>query len=239
MGAQKKEKKGPGYDPEADPYELGEAPVHEVALNAFRIGRYPVTVEEFRRFMEADGYEHEAWWKAGGFGQRTGPDGWEEQRLHPNRPVVGVTWYEAAAWCAWNGGRLPTEAEWERAARGTQGRKYPWGIEAPDEGRAIYDETKIHHATPVGLFPQGMTPEGLHDLAGNVWEWCSDWYAKDYYSKSPQENPPGPDDGEYRTVRGGSWNVGAVALRAAVRSGYVPGDGLGVVGFRCVREVLP
>jgi formylglycine-generating enzyme required for sulfatase activity len=176
MGAQKEDAAEPNYDPGA--YD-DEKPVHEVDLKAYQIGRYPVTVEEYRRFIEDDGYQTERWWKGGGFGKRNEPDDWEEQVLHPNRPVVNVTWYEAAAYCAWAGGRLPTEAEWERAARGVEGRRYPWGKTEPTPEHANYEETKVGRPTPVGLFPRGATPEGIHDLAGNVWEWVGDWYGED------------------------------------------------------------
>ncbi|MGH9719179.1 MAG: SUMF1/EgtB/PvdO family nonheme iron enzyme [Bryobacteraceae bacterium] len=205
-------------DPEAAPHE---APIREVKLKAFQIGRYPVTVEEFRRFVEDDGYQKESLWKDGGFGEWTEPGEWEEQRLHPNRPVVNVTWYEAAAYCAWDRGRLPAEAEWERVARGKERRRYPWGNELPDTSRANYDETKIGKATPVGLFPRGATPEGVQDLAGNVWEWVADWYEKD----------------QGKVVRGGSWINVQWYLRAAVRGGLVPEGRVYDFGFRCAREV--
>src|SRR5213078_2648717 len=155
-----------------------------------------------------------------------------------DRPAVNVTWYEAAAWCAWAGGRLPTEAEWERAARGVEGRKYPWGNEEPDVERANYAETKITQATPVGLFPRGMTPEGIHDLAGNVWEWVADWYEK-YYEHAPDENPQGPKSGEARILRGGSWVDDSRGLRASDRFRGEPEVRVKDFGFRCVREVIP
>jgi formylglycine-generating enzyme required for sulfatase activity len=206
----------------AGPFLMGdEGAEHEMTLDAFQIGRYPVTVEEYRRFVEDDGYQTEGFWKEGGFGTKTYPDKWDEQLLHPNRPVVNVTWYEAAAYCAWASVRLATEAQWERAARGTSGRKYPWGNEAPDTSRANYDETKVGAATPVGLFPRGATPEGIQDLAGNVSEWVADWYETD----------------TYRSVRGGSWIVRSWSLRAADRYRDLPEFRLGSVGFRCVREV--
>ena len=156
--------------------------------------------------------------------------------MHPNRPVVNVSWHEAAACCAWMKGRLPREAEWERAARGTEGRKYPWGNEEPDSERANYRETKIGHATPVGLFPRGMTPEGIQDLAGNVYEWVGDWHGEAYYKQSAVKNPGGPTSGDYRVVRGGSWDYGSRNLRSSSRSGVQPGDRHDVLGFRCVRE---
>ncbi len=234
MGAQKQDPKQPNYDPEL--YE-DEGPVHEVRLDAFQIGRFPVTVEEYRRFMEDDGYENSQWWKQGSFGERSQPHEWEEQLLHPNRPVVHVTWYEAAACCAWMKGRLPTEAEWERAARGPEGRKYPWGNEKPGRERANYGETNIGRPTPVGLFPCGMTPDGIQDLAGNVFEWVSDWYNGTYYGDSALQNPTGPSTGANRVVRGGSWNNGSRNLRSSLRYWYVPGFRGDGIGFRCAREV--
>ena len=146
-----------------------EQPVHRVHVDAFQIGRYPVTVEEYRRFIEDGGYENQKWWVAGGFGQFQAPGSWDDQLQHRNRPVVRVSWFEAAAYCAWAGVWLPTEAEWERAARGREGRKYPWGNEEPSDERANF-KMDVGHPTPVGLYPLGATPEGVDDLAGNVWE---------------------------------------------------------------------
>ena len=156
--------------------------------------------------------------------------------LHPNRPVVYVTWYEAAAYCAWAGCRLAAEAEWEFAARGSGGRKYPWGDEQPTPQLANYRETEASAATPVGLFPLGATPEGILDLAGNVWEWVADWYVKGYYGSSPSENPKVPETGEFRVVRGGSWNGDSRYLRAASRDRFLPDDRRDYTGFRCARH---
>ena len=129
MGAQKTDPSKPNYDPEA--YD-DEGPVCVVTLGAYRIGRYPVTVTEYRRFLESGGYADPRYWTAGGHGRRQAPDHWEEQVQFPNRPVVGVSWYEALAYCRWAGGSLPSEAEWERAARGTEGRRFPWGNGPPE-----------------------------------------------------------------------------------------------------------
>jgi formylglycine-generating enzyme required for sulfatase activity len=235
MGAQKEDRSKPNYDADADGDEL---PVHEVSLDAYQIGRYPVTVEEYRRFVDDEGYSHERWWKAGGFGEETRSEKWDDQLLHPNWPVAGVSWYEATAYCAWAGVRLPTEAEWERAARGTNGRKYPWGNEEPDATRANYEAGKVGHPTPVGLYPQGATPEGIEDLAGNVWEWVNDWYGENYYRASPKRDPRGPDGGQDRVLRGGSWfNVPGI-VRVSVRVRYDPGLRSGDLGFRCGGEVF-
>ena len=235
MGAQKKNRSEPNYDKEEAERGFPESPVHEVKLGRYQISRFPVTVQEFSRFIEDGGYAGERYWQAGGFDQREEPGDWDEQLPHPTRPVVSVSWYEAAAYCAWAGCRLPAEAEWEFAARGKQGRKYPWGNEKPDVSRANYD-SQVGEPTPVGLYPLGVTPEGLADMEGNVWEWVSDWHGE--YSPRPQEDPRGPAKGAGRVVRGGSWNADPGDLRLACRGRLEPGDRLPVVGFRCVGEVI-
>ncbi len=233
MGAQKDDPDGRSYDAVSDG---SESPPHEVDLGDFQIGRYPVTVAEFQRFLEAGGYQEERWWKAGGSGQFGVPEDWEKQLPHLTRPVVNVSWYEASAYCAWAGCRLPTEAHWERAARGVDGRRYPWGSEEPSDERASFQGT-VGHATPVGSYPQGATPDGIQDLAGNVWEWCSDRYNNDYYAESPTKNPAGPEDGQTRVLRGGSWNDNPERLRASLRDWSLPDNRLNFIGFRCAREV--
>lgn len=230
MGAQKTDPWRPNYDPEADEDEV---PVHEVTLGAFQIGRYSVTVEEYRTFIEDDGYENPRWWKEGRLGERRRPERWEDQLLHPNRPVVHVNWYGAAAYCAWAGGRLPTEAEWERAARGAEGRRYPWGEAAPDADRANYNETKVGHPTPVGSFPRGATPEGVHDMAGNAEDWVADWYTERYDRGSTGDKGKHPG----RVVRGGSWRDRSWILRAWFRYSCEPEGRLDSLGFRCARRV--
>jgi len=210
MGAQKRNQKEPNYDPEA--YD-DESPVHEVSLPAFRIQRYPVTVQGFGDFVAEGGSE---------------PEDWERQRQYPNRPVVGVSWFEADVYCRWKGGRLPSEAEWERAVRGPQGARYPWGNRTPlDSSRANYDMS-VGHPTPVGLYPKGNTAEGLCDMLGNVWEWCEDWFGP-YQADGRSER-------KYKVIRGGSWNYVAGYVRASVRDGDVPTGRSDYVGFRCVGE---
>ena len=146
-------------------------------LSPFFVGRYPVTVAEYQRFIAAGGYAKERFWKAGGYGASASPEHWQRQLRYPNRPVVEVSWYEAAAYCAWAEGRLPTESEWECVARGgREGARYPWGDDAPDVYRANYFEGGPGQPTPVGMYPDGATPQDVHDLAGNVWEWTADWF---------------------------------------------------------------
>ena len=177
-----------------------------VRVEGFEIGKYPVTVWEYARFVEDGGKE---------------PERWDKQLAWQNSPVTRVSWHDAKAYCDWAGVRLPTEAEWERAARGAEGREYAWGNEAPDVTRANYNATKLGRVSPVGLFPRGSTPEGIADLAGNVWEWCADWYDREETD---------------RNLRGGSGSNEGTYLRAACRYRFEPEFGSVSIGFRCARE---
>jgi formylglycine-generating enzyme required for sulfatase activity len=236
MGAQKGDKKGRNYDPEVWD---DESPVHAVTLRGFRIRRFPVTVQEFATFIADHGYSAREHWTEG-FGKFTEPEDWERQKQYPNRPVVGVSWFEAAAYCSWAGGRLPTEAEWERAARGPAGARYPWGDEPPlDPSYANYSAAGVGHPTPVGLFPKGnarwpQSSAGLCDMLGNVWEWCGDWFGP--YQAEDQENPTGPQEGEARIMRGGAWVGNPRYVRVSLRDGDEPTNRLGNLGFRCAGE---
>jgi formylglycine-generating enzyme required for sulfatase activity len=222
MGAQKDDPDAPNFDPEAFD---NESPVREVVVAPFFMGRYPVTVAEYERFIEERGYRVPGYWRAGGFGAVTEPEGWEGQLEQPNRPVTGVSWFEASAYCAWAKGRLPTEAEWEYAARANRrGVRYPWGNEDPDERRANYGYNGSPEvATPVGLYPAGATPTGIHDLAGNVWEWVEDSYG---------------NDDETKVLRGGGWDYDSWYLRVSLRDWYRRFARFDDFGFRCVWELL-
>jgi VWFA-related protein len=224
-------------DVPAGSFRMGEDPVREVKLNRYRIGKYPVTVQEYEVFVRRGGYALREHWKAGGFGKFAEPKAWKEQLEHPNRPVVSVSWYEASAYCSWTGGRLPTEAEWERAARGRHSCNYPWGNEPDlDPSRANYGfEGSPGAPTPVGLFPLGTSVEGVADLLGNVWEWCSDWYAE--YDLQQIENPRGPEQGEDRVLRGGSWLLDPQNVRASYRDWLEPSNRYSSIGFRCAGEL--
>jgi formylglycine-generating enzyme required for sulfatase activity len=157
--------------------------------------------------------------------------------IHEDHPAVFVSWEEAKAYCEWAGARLPTEAEREKAARGTDGRTYPWGNEEPTAERAVFRRSWGHPATDaVGTHPAGASPYGLQDMAGNVWEWVSDWFDESYYERAPQRDPRGPDRGRAHVVRGGSWDSRPSVLSASYRSfghrGYREGD----FGFRCAMN---
>jgi formylglycine-generating enzyme required for sulfatase activity len=203
-----------------------EQPVHRVSLDTYYMDKYEVTVEQYAKFLEATSPETPQYWDI------------MNASLSRKRPVVYVNWTDAASYCRWAGKRLPTEAEWEKAARGTDGRMYPWGNEPPTSLRANFGKKdwSNHKATvPAGLLEDGKSPYGIYDLAGNVFEWVSDWYDKAYYKNSPSQNPKGPERGEEKVARGGSWNSPLGHLRSTIRFGYSPAFSRDILGFRCAK----
>ena len=201
-----------------------ERPVHRVELDAFYMDAYEVTVGQFKQFVEESGYAYNRWQDVAKYSP--GDD----------YPMVYVSWDDATAYAKWAGKRLPTEAEWEYAARGgLAGKRYPWGDEITHDDanyKGIGRKNQWEYCAPVGSF--AANGYGLYDMAGNVWEWCSDWYGSDYYSKSPLRNPQGPSSGNTRVMRGGSWNRTPSLLRAAGRCDRSCGCQLREYGFRCV-----
>jgi len=195
-----------------------EAPVHQVYVGSFYIDVQEVTIGQYKKFMEATGHQP--------------PLYWQPEIDRPDDPVAGVNGEEAAAYASWAGKRLPTEAEWEYAARGGSMRgKYPWG-DTPDTGYANFKSFGI---LPVkSLKPNGY---GLYDMTGNVWEWCSDWYDSAYYYSSPEKNPRGPVAGTHKVLRGGAWYCDAREVRVSNRFFSLPDARSYNVGFRCVKSV--
>jgi formylglycine-generating enzyme required for sulfatase activity len=192
----------------------GERPVHAVWLDAFEIATTPVTNAEWAVWLEVSGARPPAFWQAAGFDA-------------PDQPVVGVDWPEAAAFAAWAGGRLPTEAEWEKAARGGRdGARYPWGDAPPTAGR-FAAPPRVRSTPPNAL--------GLHDLAGVCHEWCADWYDEAYYAVSPPRDPRGPATGTRRVSRGGAWRHADPWSAVAHRSSLPPHLRYSDYGIRVAR----
>jgi len=206
--------------------DADERPVRRVYLDAFFMDKNQLTVGEYAKFLAATSHEVPPEWNI------------MSRPMHQKRPVVNVDWEDAAAYCKWAGKRQPTEAEWEKAARGTDGQTYPWGDEPPTKFHGnVKQELWNNHMglTPVGMFGDGKSPYGINDMAGNVWEWVSDWYDDDYYSTAPLRNPTEPATGLSKVVRGGSWGSGPEGLRSAERETHVPSfQGYGT-GFRCAK----
>jgi formylglycine-generating enzyme required for sulfatase activity len=183
-----------------------ERPQHKVYLDGYWMAKYPVTNAQYQAYVQHGSGE-----------EPLDAVRFTDPQKH-RHPVVEVSWYDAHKFCMWLSRvtgqtiALPTEAEWEKAARGTDGRKYPWGNQAPSIRSANFDEA-IGDTTPVDQYPGGASPYGALDMAGNVWEWCADWFDGDYYKNSPPKNSQGPDSGDYRVQRGGSWDYPKSFLR--------------------------
>ena len=200
-----------------------ERPARQIVVGPFYIDKHEVTNRQYAEFLASTGRQSPYYW----------PDG-KPPSGKQDYPVVNVSWREAGAYCKWVGKRLPTEAEWEHAARGQrEGLKFPWGNEEPlKEKHARFDG--IDGPGKVCQFPENEFR--LCDMTGNVWEWCSDWYERDYYLRAPEQDPKGPDKGLYRTLRGGSWADAAKYLTCSYRSFARPGERSPTIGFRCAKS---
>ena len=216
------------FDMGSDMGSSDEQPVHSVALDGFWIDRTEVTNAQYGQ-CEAAG----ACGPPAHCTPEESPYGDASKGLHP---VICVDWGDAERYCEWAGGQLPTEAEWEYAARGPDGPKYPWGNSAPDCDKANYERC-VEDTAPVGSHPAGTSWSEAQDMAGNVWEWAADWYDSDYYGRSPARNPTGPSSGEAKAVRGGSWNYDPDDVRGTDRDWYVPDETHDNLGFRCASRV--
>jgi len=211
-----------------------ELPLHTVNLDSFWIDQTEVTNAMYTQCVADGACEL--------------PSEYLMDRIHSyysdppadDYPVVNMDWYRAEAYCNWAGARLPTEAEWELAARGTDGRIYPWGNEAPTDN-LTNTFRHVGDLQPVGSYPDAASPYGALDMAGNAWEWVNDWFGSSYYSESPADNPQGPASGDYRVARGGSWFVIEDLLRSTARlAGFTSPEYYYIdSGFRCAMSVTP
>ena len=219
-----------------------EGPVHQVYLDSFYIGEKEVTAGQWRRFIEETAHNWDKWTLL------------KDYAPADDYPIVFINWADAEAFCQWlstkekKSYRLPTEAEWEKAARGgLEGKKYPWGDDPPDGSQCNFADRKTDlpwtdksaddgyaYTAPVGSFPPNGY--GLYDMAGNVWEWCQDWFDWDYYKNSPAGNPKGASSGIDRSIRGGSWSNDANIIRCAFRGFLLPVVPSHPRGFRIVME---
>ena len=229
-----------------------EQPVHQVYLDDFYIDRFEVNNDQYAAFLNdiggnADGEGHLLFDLRDPDAQILYNDvGYAPIPGTEQRPVAEVSWYGARAYCTWANMQLPTEAMWEKAARGTDGRIYPWG-NSIDRSRANYgkegccrgdDSDGFFDSAPVGSYQRGISPYGAYDMAGNVWEWVMDWYGEDYYAQSTERDPQGPDAGLSRVLRGGSMSSDPYRLRTTDRSGLPPSVSYVIVGFRCAAREL-
>ncbi|MBM4138169.1 MAG: formylglycine-generating enzyme family protein [Nitrospira sp.] len=215
----------------SDKGDEDELPVHHAILNAYYIDKFEVTNGRFAKFVEA--IHSEPPW---GFVDKDTPV------VHAERPVRWVSWMDAIGYCLWAGKRLPTEAEWEKAARGTDGRVYPWGNDLPTPIHAVYGikEGGEESIAVIGARDKGQSPYGAYDLAGNLYEWVMDWYAEDYYlnfAGRPAINPRGPAEGTVKVQRGGSYINSPYRLRSSFRTKGDPNEQDPNVGFRCAQDV--
>ncbi len=215
----------------SDNGERNEIPPHSILLDAFYMDKYEMTNSLYKACVDAGGCSAPSESKS-----YTRPSYYGNAKFD-NYPVIYVNWNQAKAYCVWRGARLPTEAEWEKAARGLNEDIYPWGNDEPDKDSANYG-MNVGDTTAVGSYESGKSPFGLYDMAGNAWEWVNDWYDGKYYGYqiSQMSNPQGPSTGQVRVFRGGSWDSFDHDLRSALRARVDPTAATFYLGFRCARS---
>jgi formylglycine-generating enzyme required for sulfatase activity len=212
-----------------------EYPRHQVDLDAFYIDKHEVTNGRYQQFVKATGHrtpQHPT---------NQARTLWKDAKVSDTvaeRPAVNVDWHDAEAYCAWAGKRLPTEAEWEKAAKGTEDRRFPWGNVEPTAKHLNFNQQWIGEKTlmPVGSYELGKSPYGAYDMAGNVWEWVADWYDPAYYEKSPAKNPKGPEKGTDKVLRSSGWAVETPLVRIFTRVKSDPLIRNESTGFRCAMD---
>jgi eukaryotic-like serine/threonine-protein kinase len=227
-----------GFTMGVDDGEMNEGPQHIVYLDSYWIDQHEVTNQQYRLCQESGACKPPlAYGTVNRAQYYNHPEG-----EYDDYPVTNITWAMADAYCSWAGRRLPTEAEWEKAARGSDGRKFSWG----DDGVAknllnfyavTFNDGYPEATSPVGHYPDGASPYGADDMMGNVWEFTADWYEKYYYQESPTDNPTGPRTGKYRVIRGGSWASTARDISVYNRGGAKMETTEPFIGFRCAAEV--
>ncbi len=208
--------------------EFDEKPAREVTIDSYFIDLYEVTNTQYQQFIEKTNRHRQ---EVMVFFDDV------SVLFQPNLPAVGVSWFDADAYCAWDGKRLPTEAEWEHAARGEAGLSWPWGESYADGyANARGEEDGFAYTAPVGTFEAGRSPFGLYDMSGNVLEWVFDWYSEFYYKEGQVTLPKGPDSGMTKAVRGGSWDNSGTDLRTTKRYAVAPNRKEATIGFRCAMN---